>query len=49
MSIPLCVKASEIASKEVPACLARVAPVCLNLCGVACSRLVCRFLIAFIR
>ena len=34
----LCVKASEIASSEVPACLARVAPVCLNLWGDACSR-----------
>ena len=27
-----------MASRETPACLARVAPVCLSLCGEACSR-----------
>lgn len=25
-------------SSEIPACFASVAPVCLSLCGVACSR-----------
>ncbi|CAD0118830.1 protein of unknown function [Streptococcus thermophilus] len=29
-----------MSSKEVPACLARVAPVCLNLCGVECLHII---------
>lgn len=33
--LSLWVSASEISSKDIPALLAKVAPVCLNLCGEA--------------
>ncbi len=36
--VSLCVRASEMASRLIPACLASVAPVCLSLYGVACVK-----------
>ena len=46
--LSLWVSASEISSKDMPARLAKVASVCLNLCGEAGESSGCRFRIEFI-